>query len=370
MSDSGLTKRELIQQEALKATEGKHRCGLAVSMGVGKTLIGLLHMQLHFPELKTKFLVVAPKVSIFESWKDDARKFGLEFLLEHIEFTTYLSLSKKSRDYDVVYLDECHSLLDSHDYYLATYTGKVLGLTGTPPRHKSSEKGMMVSKYCPIVYQYITDTAIEDKILNDYKILIHTLDLDTRKNVKVDKKNGGFFMTSESELYDYWSKRIISATSRAQEKIMRIMRMKAMMNFKSKSSYAKQLLDMMHEKCIVFCNTTEQADYICKDSYHSKNPDRESNLEKFKKGEINVLASVLQLNEGINIPNLKAGIILHAYSNERKSSQRIGRLLRLNPDDKAVIHVLMYNSTIDVEWVDQALKDLDQTKISYTTRLC
>jgi superfamily II DNA or RNA helicase len=338
-------------------------------MGVGKTLIGLLHMQKHSLEHNSKFLVVAPKVSIFDSWRDEAVKFGLEHLLDNIDFTTYLSLGKKSRDYDVVYLDECHSLLNSHDYFLATYTGKVLGLTGTPPRHKSSEKGVMVSKYCPIVYSYITDDAIDDKILNDYKIIVHSIPLDKRKNLKIATKNGGFFMTSEAENYAYWTNRIYAATSGAQEKIFRIMRMKAMMTFKSKEIYAMEMLDMMHEKCIVFCNTTEQADLICKDSYHSKNSDSETNLERFKNGEIQILSCVQQLNEGVNIPNLKSGIILHAYSNERKSNQRIGRLLRLNPDDKSIIHILMYDSTVDVDWVSQALKDLDQNKISYTANM-
>lgn len=361
-----LTKRELIQQDALTAVSNKYRCGLGISVGVGKTLIGLRHMEQEYAGGATKFLVVAPKVSIFQSWKDDAEKFGLNHLLEHIEFTTYLSLSKKSRDYDVVYLDECHSLLYTHDFYLSTFCGKILGLTGTPPRFKKSEKGEMVDKYCPIVYTYITDDAVEDKILNDYQIIVHSLPLGTTKNHKVSLKKGGFFMTSEQANYDYWSDRILSATNGAQEKIFRIMRMQALMQFSSKEHYAKRLLEMFHEKCIVFCNTTDQADRIYSYSYHSKNPESERNLDLFKKGEILSLTCVQQLNEGVNIPDLGTGIILHAYSNERKSSQRLGRLLRLSPDKKAIIHILMYENTIDADWVNDALRDLDAHKILYT----
>jgi superfamily II DNA or RNA helicase len=104
---------------------------------------------------------------------------------------------------------------------------------------------------------------------------------------------------------------------------------------------------------------------LCVHSYHSNNPDSEENLQEFKKGNINKLSCVLQLNEGVNIPNLRAGIIMHAYGNERKSSQRIGRLLRLNPEDTAVIHILCYANTVDDKWVTEALKDLDQSKIKY-----
>jgi superfamily II DNA or RNA helicase len=365
-----MSKREEIQAEALAATVGKQKVGLALSMGVGKTYIGLQHMKQEVDKNPNqKFLVVAPKVSIFQSWKDDAAKFGLSELVPLMEFTTYISLPKKERDYTVVYLDECHSILNSHDFWLSTYFGKIVGLTGTPPRYKNSEKGMLVEKHCPIAYYYITDSAVEDQILNDYKIIVHCLSLDTRKNYKVTTKTGKQFYTSEKAYYDYWTDRIATASSPVQQKIFRIMRMKAMMEFGSKERYAKEIADGRKEKCIVFCNTTEQADKICEHSYHSKNADSDENLEAFKNGSINKLSCVLQLSEGVNIPNLKCGIILHAYSNERKSLQRIGRMMRLNPTECAVIHILMYNDTQDVQWVSEALKDLDQSKITYVEEM-
>ena len=91
----------------------------------------------------------------------------------------------------------------------------------------------------------------------------------------------------------------------------------------------------------------------------------EENLLRFKNDEIDKLSCVLQLNEGVNIPNLRAGIIMHAYGNERKSNQRIGRLLRLNPNDTSIVHILCYKNTVDERWVIEALKDLDQSKVKY-----
>lgn len=365
MEKTTTSKRELIQQTALDATASVFRTGLGISMGVGKTLIGLRHMAREYAEGKRKFLVVAPKKAIFKSWQDDAHKFEMSHLLDCITFTTYLSLGKQSTDYDVIYLDECHSLLYSHDFYLSMYSGKILGLTGTPPRFRNSEKGEMVYKYCPIGYTYITDDAVDDQILNDYKIIVHQIPLSETKTHKVKRKNGGFFMTSERENYKYWSEKIVTTFNFKQQQMMRIMRMQALMSFESKEKYAKSLLGMIGEKCIVFCNNTEQADRVCEHSYHSKNKDSEANLEAFKAGEIEELSCVQQLNEGVNIPDLKFGIILHSYSNERKSSQRIGRLLRLNPDEKAIVHVLVYKNTVDEEWVQDALRDLDPEKIVY-----
>jgi superfamily II DNA or RNA helicase len=137
------------------------------------------------------------------------------------------------------------------------------------------------------------------------------------------------------------------------------------MEFNTKEVYTKKLLDDIEDKCIVFANTQNQAERICRHSYHSKNEDSEDNLNKFKKGDITKLSCVLQLNEGVNIPELRAGIIMHAYGNERKSNQRIGRLLRLNPEDTAIIHILCYKNTVDESWVKSALKDLDSSKIKY-----
>ncbi len=354
-----MTKDE-VQLEALVATENKKRCTVVLGTGVGKTLVGLNHMDDNTTELM-RCLVVAPKKAIFQSWKDDAVKFDKEHLINRIEFTTYLSLSKKNpNDYDIIYLDEVHSLLSSHRSFLESYNGKILGLTGTPPKYKNSEKGMLVDQFCPVIYRFKADDAVESGILNDYQIVVHELELSTANDYVVETK-GKKFISSEQKNYSYWGRRIETGSGPAH--ILRVMRMKAMMEYSTKEKYAKLLLNDIDSKCILFANTQAQADRLCPHSYHSNNPESEDNLQRFKNGEIKKLSTVLQLNEGINIPNLKQGIIMHAYGNERKASQRIGRLLRLNPDDKAIVHILCYMDTVDEKWVKEALEDFDQTKI-------
>ena len=178
----------------------------------------------------------------------------------------------------------------------------------------------------------------------------------------VSTKNKSF-RTSEQNNYNYWCNRIDSASGPLH--MLRVMRMKAMMEYPTKEKYAKLLLNSINTKCILFANTQDQADRLCEYSYHSNNLDSEDNLRLFKEDKIDKLSCVLQLSEGVNIPNLKQGIIMHAYGNERKSAQRIGRLLRLNPDEKAIVHVLCYMNTVDEKWVKSALDGLDQTKIEW-----
>jgi superfamily II DNA or RNA helicase len=101
--------RDQVQKEALEALE-KHKNGtVELSVGVGKTLVALKHMAKNLTD-DSFFLVVAPKKSIFKSWQDDAEKFGLTHLLDHITFSTYLSLIKQDLDYKAIYLDKILSI--------------------------------------------------------------------------------------------------------------------------------------------------------------------------------------------------------------------------------------------------------------------
>jgi len=353
--------KNTVQKEALDEINKHQRCGVAISMGVGKTRLAIKHLQQF--DAKTIALVVIPKLSVKESWLEELKKLNLQI---ELEFVTYLSLNKKEPDdYDVVYLDECHNLLYKHHDFLINFNGKILGLTGTPPKNAVSEKYNMVYKYCPIIYTYTVDDATEDKILNDYRIYIHTLSLSKDLTLKKKRRDGGFWYTTEVRDYEYLCGRVAEASTGKQRQHSAIMRMRGLMDYTTKEKYTKKLLRNINSKCLVFCNTVAQADRICSNSYHSKNKNSKNNLELFSNGSINKLSCILQLSEGISIPGLKQGIILHSYGNERKSAQRIGRLLRLNPNDTATCHILCYKNTVDETWVNKALEGFDQNKIEF-----
>ena len=357
--------RQSVQEDALKIALNHKRCGLAISMGVGKTRIAIQHFQKNYNPF-IKALVVIPKLSIKDSWLEELQKLNIEKLADHLTFTTYLSIGKQNpNEYDMVYLDECHNLLETHSEFLSNFKGKILGLTGTPPKYNDSEKGKMVKRYCPIKYTFTIDEATDSKILNDYQIVVHELELSKLLTLKKTKKKGGFWWTSERKDYEYVTARCGEAQSMKAKQLAAIMRMRALMEYTTKEDYVKSLLPNLGSKCIIFANTQKQADKLSKHSYHSGNSKNEENLELFSDGRIDRLSCILQLSEGITIPNLKQGIIMHAFGNERKSAQRIGRLLRLNPTEKATCHILCYKNTQDELWVQTALKDFDSKKVKY-----
>lgn len=357
-----------IQKEALDAIGTRQKSGVVATMGSGKCLLGLKHMANNYNEL-VSYLVVAPVKTIYKSWIEDAEEFGFDLFLEHLQFSSYRSLTKLNpNDYDVVYLDECHSLKLSHKDWLMEFEAKggiILGLTGTYPVYKNTEKGKMCNYFCPKVYEYTTDEAIDDEILNDYKIFVHQLYLDGAPNIPVKNSKGPDFMTSEVKNYQYWNVRVMDANSPKAQQITRIQRMKALQSFPSKERYAAKLLSRVTKKTLVFANTQDQADRLCPHSVHSKNKQSEDNLKLFKEGSILKLSAVEQLSQGVTIPNLETGIIMHAYANNKQAAQKIGRFLRLNPDQTATIHILCYINSIDKEWVTSALQAFDQDKIEW-----
>ena len=355
--------RDKVQTDALDIALNNKRATLGISMGVGKTRIAINHLiKLYDPFIRG--LVVIPKLSVREVWTTEINLMGMQYLLPHLQFVTYLSLNKLNpKDYDIVYLDECHSLLESHEKFLSEFKGRILGLTGTPP--KSGEKLKMVNKYCPVKYTFSVDDAADNDILNSYQIIVHELELSKVKNVKKSTKDGRTWYTSELADYQYYTGALGDAQTPKQKQFLSIMRMKAMMDYPTKEAYAKGLMRNIGDQCIVFANTQAQADRMCQHSYHSKNTSSDDNLQLFSDGRIDKLSCVLQLSEGVTIPNLRQGIIMHAYGNERKSAQRIGRLLRLNPSETATCHILCYKNTQDVKWVGAALASFDSDKVKY-----
>jgi len=359
MEEKKITKSD-VQDIALGCALKYKKSGIALSVGTGKTLLGIRYID----EVKpVKVLIVYPKVSIRDTWISELDKFGYSHLQDKIDYTTYLSLNKHSpEEYDLVILDEAHNTLPSHTPFLSLYTGRILGLTGTPP--KRGDKADLMYEYYPIRYRYTTDTAVDDKLLNDYRIIVHMLSLSPVKDIQVKTKKVTF-TTSEQKSYDYCTVKFNNAHP-GDKQWAAITRMKQMQGYKTKENYVRKLLMDVKERTLVFANTQDQADRLSKHSYHSNNPKSEENLQLFKNGDITVLSSVLSLSEGINIPNLGAAIIMHCYSgNSPKFHQRLGRLLRNEVNELSTIHILCYTNTIDEKWVKDSLSAFDQTKIQY-----
>jgi superfamily II DNA or RNA helicase len=339
-----------IQEDALVKIIPYKRFSCNIGTGVGKSFLVLKHMN-HFYHESLTVLIVIPKTALIQNWIDEIKKQKMLHLLPHVTFVTYRSFHLNNFNYDWIYLDECHNLKsDKHYFRINTCTSNIAALTGTFFKEEDRNYNNL-TEILPLVYEYKTSDSVENGILNDYTIIIHKIPMSKEERKKY---NSISYVISNTSNYNALSS-------------LRITRMKLMQKMNSKALYAKELLKTLTEKSIVFCETIDHAKNICSDNYHSKNSKikNEKNLSNFVSGTINKLSSVGQLNEGVNVPNLVNGIILHTYSNNVKAHQRIGRLLRLGASSglKSKIHVLVYENTIDVEWCKNGLSEFNKQKI-------
>ena len=83
-------------------------------------------------------------------------------------------------------------------------------------------------------------------------------------------------------------------------------------------------------------------DNIIINQFVSRMVHRDEILQQFEKGQIDVIASMKCLDEGVDIPRAETAIFCSSTGNPRQFIQRRGRVLRPHPDkDHAVIHDLV-----------------------------
>ncbi len=343
--------REKTQKESVEILL-KHNFGTAnVAMRLGKTVIGLT-----IASKFKKVIVSYPIETIRDGWLADAKEF--EFDISHITFTSHLSLSKHNlNDFDCVILDEIHDISTSNWEYIVNQSPKRLyGLTGTPPNR--GEKKQYLNLYCPVIYTKSMDetTGITNK---DYEIIVHLINPSEKRDTKL--KSGKFW--SEKAQIDFYESKY-QATKNFQ---MMLILIRTIQNSKTKFEYFKKLASTIN-RGLLFVETIEQCDSLPYPSVHSKNKESDFNLEQFKEGKIPILSSIGKLKAGITFKNLNTCIILHCYSSNNKAIQKIGRALNYVEGEKATIHIICLNNTIDVSWCKKGLTDLDQSKIKFLNK--
>ena len=340
--------RAEYQEEAFEAL--KARSGTAVMpVRTGKTVVGL-KLANYYDEV----LVAYPNKSILESWKSDAEKFNFD--TEHITFTTFASLNKLNlNDYNAVIIDEIDQLSESKWEFITQNRPKILnGLTGTIPR-KGTRKRLFIDTLSPVRYERTLDETTG--VLNKpYHIYVHLVNPSEVRDIV--KRSGGTW--SEKARINFFE------GSANQSFPMMLKLIQTIAGSPTKWNKLRELLSTFN-RCLVFVETIQQCNEICRYTYHSKNSEEvnKENLRLFNSGEANFLATVNQLNAGITFPNLNRAIILHAYASSSKAAQRIGRALNFLEGEKAELHIICMNNTRDIVWTRKGLEYYAKENITW-----
>lgn len=362
-----MNKREQIQEEAIRAIIYNKFLGIVfVSPRVGKTRIGLKAINTRKKDITV--VVTAPKVAIFDSWKEEIKKIGLAENI-NLSYSWIHNLHKIDFVPDLIIVDECHECNPKVLKELRKRQkegSRILGMSGTlEPYDEFNLKNIL---NLDVIYKYTFEEAIGDGIISDYRIVCIPCELDnTTADVLSGTKENPFYQT-ERQAYNYWDERYKKDKSLQKFKNLKFLigkRMEIIYNSKNKIKKTQELLDSM-DRCLVFTGRQNIADQLGEASFHSKG--NKENLIKFQNEEVNKLAVVEMVSMGITIPNLKKIVFNQLKSVESRAIQSALRACNIDKDKRTAEIIITYvKDSQDEIWLKSALKGFNKNKITYLT---
>lgn|GEM_PF-4786915 len=348
-----ITEQELLipQLEALEALEEARLEGLSSgyidsAMGTGKTYLAALDAERALRDLpNARILYLCHKGSILQQaretfaevlgTKSHGNIFGGQFEdQEQIVYATFQALNARlgegksyqgfMRDeFDYIIVDENHhGPAPTYKEVIEYFEPRVmrLGLTGTSERLDRKD---LEEVFGPKLYSYYLETAIADGVLTpvDYRLSAEQVAVLDEALDRIGKDS----LKSIEEQLD-----------------------QVRLNPDCQQDLAKTIIDTRAEienpRTVIYCPTIEHAEVFSKlvpgaTPLHSKisEKDQDERLKQFRKGEINTLTVVDQLNEGIDVKEINNLVFLRGTKSKAIFLQQLGRGLRRSEGKKRVI---------------------------------
>ena len=362
--------RNLVQEEAGKAVEnGPKNCIVAMATGSGKTKVAIDYAK----SIKGKQALLVPTEKLRDrNWVDEYEKWKARTLNKRTDKLCYASATKvMDKIYSLAILDEGHNITENNSAFLKLNNiKKTVLLTATvPDRKKDFDKSRLLNSLgFKVVFELTLDQAVKLGFVAPYEINIIEVPLESQKKTVMGGTKKKPFMTTELSKYNWLSRSVQQAmySPKINAKFMILNRMRFIYSLPSKLEAAKYILNNIiprEERGLIFCSNINQAEELCEHSFHSKTSDED--YEAFKNEEIDRLSCVKALNEGHNFENLDFALVVQLTSKEKDLVQRIGRLVRMRPEHKANIFIVVSTGTQDEKWLDKATENLDVGSINY-----
>lgn len=222
-----------------------------------------------------------------------------------------------------------------------------------------------------VVYEYTIEQAIEDKIVNDYEIILHPVRLDNKEKYILSENKDKTWLSTEYANYEYLCKTYdkFQKMSWNNAKLIPVKmqwagkRANALYTYKSKIEKVKEFIKDK-SNFILFTARTE----VCNEfgnPYHSNIEKKdEDNLIKFKNQLISNVSVVNMASMGVSFPYCNQVIVHQFNSDEELAIQKIMRACMIEgKTEKTMVHIFYYAMTKDEEWLESALKGLNKNKI-------
>src|SRR5205085_336571 len=360
------------QEQAIKEWRRAERCGVIIlPTGAGKSLVAQMAIEL----CGRSTLVVVPTIDLMNQWYDlllscFRAEVGLigggYFEVGALTITTYASafrfMERLGNQFGLVIFDECHHLPSSIHRYAAEMSLAPfrLGLTATPERADGAEREL-TRLVGPFVYRRGAH-ELAGEYLADYSVVRINVRLSADERAAYERERAIFrrFLQAqgiELNTLDGWQ-RFVAASARSEAG------RRAMLAYRESKSIAlgtqgklRVLAELLQrhrrERTLIFTAENEMVYRISEQffipaiTHQTGVKERRAWLEAFNAGEVLALATSKVLNEGINIPAASVAVVLSGSGSEREHIQRLGRILRKQPDKEAILYEVVADETTE-----------------------
>lgn len=381
----GRINRQKIQDYSILLSRDFDHVLLSWATGVGKSLAAIKIIQDTINRESEKgdwnrwYIVCAEKQHI-TNWEDEFKKHGYSKLLElgYVEIFCYQSLHKYKDKQANLILDEAHGVTDLRLDILKTIKAqKIISLSATvePSRRSQLEELRPLHQY-----NISIDKAIEAGILPEPKIIKVEFNLAPALRVTYDnyttriEQEEQFILEAREKLelavakknqelqatYD----RIIKAKDIILLKL-RVGRKNLLAN--AKTTTVQRLVNSLRaekKRLMVFTGSSYQCSKIGGQNRVLSDFSSKENLlkiERFNKGELDLLVALKMLRQGTNLTNVDGGIIVQLDSKPLSFIQMMGRIFR---STKPELFVFVAKDTVDEKYWNRCTEGISSSYIS------
>lgn len=397
--------REEIKNKALELSKIYKILALEFATGVGKSKVALDICNSTLTK-DTKILIVVAELAHIQNWEDEFLKWDYaEMWDDNVTIVTYASLRKhKHHKYDFIILDEAHHI--GSDLRLDVIENikfkKLLLLSATLDSSLINQLSSIFNekiRSCVVTLQQAIDWGILKKPsihlipltlerVKETELIIEewgkeknrvTYKCDfkdrwefiknrkkypnTRLEIKCTQQEKYYYLTRQ---FEYYKTAFFRSKSEAlKNKWLLTGSQRKIYLGELKTEVARKLIKdkLKNKRHICFCASINQADYLNRNnSIHSMKTNSLDIINDFNRKKINSLYAVGMLQEGQNLAEVDAGIIVQLDNVERSFIQKFGRTLRA---DNPELYILYYKDTRDEEYLNKnVLNEIDSEYIS------
>lgn len=361
------------QREAVEAWVSAGKRGqIVLPTGSGKSFVAQLAIQ----AVGRSALIVVPTIDLMNQWYSgllgafEGAEVGLlgggYHEIQPLTVTTYdsfnIHISRYGGRFGLLVFDECHHLAGPS--YLeacgASIAPFALGLTATPERQDGRDS-LLEFAIGPIVYRRgITELAGE--FLSEYDVERVTVELSDEEKEFYAREREIYlnFIRSKGIRFSArggWSD-FVMLSSRSNEgrrafKAFRQQRRVAL-TCASKLELVGQLIARHgSDRVIVFTNDNPTVYLLSRRlllpciTHQTPTKERREILQRFNDGTYPVVLTSKVLNEGVDVPEANVAIVLSGSGSVREHVQRLGRILRMAKDKRALLYEVVTRNTVE-----------------------